>query len=516
MINARTDNVLNWHRRTEVVVSHMRANNFTQPTGTDDYAMVRGFFKTLGELTTHPKISDSIKGRYFVTFVSARPFPQEMTKFKDGDNKVSTEEIRPFLLQGSYIVYRVEEVSVSIEGLQPEEFMTATISVANGQDFQAEDWAQLAHDKHLKVDEMHTIKFKKEKIGQLFMIMSSNINTFCRNKTANITAPMGQQHIVDQHGAATAMAGLAQAVSSMSDSEGKKSERKAASEQTLLRDPTVFTATADPRQLALIVIEKATAFYPMATLSEQQAVALALHKIALDDSATVGTIKAITLRELVQAVYPPNAAERPDTEHDLFNMARQFLQRIYCQAIGKALFDLFDKTNTLADKNALGDAERDTLVVTMFNRFTQAIHAVTSVTTPEMVVGQFEYNAEWGQQLVQTLINMRSSPVKSPANSGVRTDGKKRKDKSKGRTGTATHASFKGVCGFVLRDGTHDACPFASSCVLKHVGVDITKIDKKLLKEHVDGIAARLDGITAKVASGEIVVGNGKAKRHKH
>jgi len=38
----------------------------------------------------------------------------------------------------------------------------------------------------------------------------------------------------------------------------------------------------------------------------------------------------------------------------------------------------------------------------------------------------------------------------------------------------------------------------------------------RLLKEHVDGIAARLDEITRKVASGEIVVGNGRPKRQKH
>jgi hypothetical protein len=397
-INACTDNVLNLYRRAGVIMSHVRANNFTQPSGTEDYSMVRGFFKTLGEYTTHPKMGDNIVGRYFVTFVSARPFPQEMTEYKDGDAKVSTEVIRPFLLQGGYVVFKVEEASISTEGmLQPEEFISATISVTNGQDFQAEDWAQLARAKHLKVDEMHTIKFQKGKVDNLFMIMSSSINNFCRIKMANTTAPMGQQLTVDQHGAATAMAGLAQAVSSMTDSEGKKSERKAASEQVLLRDPTVFTATSDPRQLALTVLEKAATFYPMASLSEQQAIALALHKIALDDSATVGSIKAITLRELVRAIYPSNAAERANTEHDLFTMARQFLQRIYNQAIGRALFDLFDKTSTLANKNALGDAERDTLVVMMFNRFIQAIHAVTSATTPEMVVGQFEYSAEWGR-----------------------------------------------------------------------------------------------------------------------
>jgi hypothetical protein len=189
-INACTDNVLNLYRRAGVIMSHVRANNFTQPSGTEDYSMVRGFFKTLGEYTTHPKMGDNIVGRYFVTFVSARPFPQEMTEYKDGDAKVSTEVIRPFLLQGGYVVFKVEEASISTEGmLQPEEFISATISVTNGQDFQAEDWDQLARAKHLKVDEMHTIKFQKGKVDNLFMIMSSSINNFCRIKTWASTQP---------------------------------------------------------------------------------------------------------------------------------------------------------------------------------------------------------------------------------------------------------------------------------------------------------------------------------------
>jgi len=396
-----------------------------------------------------------------------------------GATRINAEEAMAFFSGGQFLLLLIS----SITTLDATSEIILTCSVHNAQDFIEDGDASIANRRSFPPGSAFDVKLNAADIPNLRFVTSRNVCAFQLRPSPAAPVLIAPQ-IVAPHDNP-----MLDAMRTISMPEGKRSLKRAITDQINIRDVTVFGGSKGSGSLVLKARQALVAYCPHITLSDEQILSVVVFSLRLTESSRSGDLKAVQLKDLFLGLFP-HADEPPSCDYKTLTLCMPALQLLWSADICSELSTSFAKACMLMLGASTPKEDSNRIYAVLWEVFTVAVSSVSPTTSLHEFIQSFSYDSTRMEKLVSLFATIRSNKLTRPHTLAS--------DDGEGVPPVEYETSIREYCIFALNK-CHMECPEGEECQRIWRDVPFSRLDAKEVKKR---IRALYDGSKRKAEDG--------------
>jgi len=311
---------------------------------------------------------------------------------------------------GQYVLLLIS----SITKLDATNEIILSSSLHNPQDFAEEGEASIANRRFFPSGSTFGFKLRCGDVANLRFVTPRNAGSYVL-RPSPVAGPLPNLPPT----AAVQSEPMLDAMRSVSLTKDQLASKKAILEQVNIRDTTVFGEAKERGPLVLKARQAFRTCCPRITLDDEQIMSVVLFSVSLTESAKMGVLKSISIRDLFSGLFP-HASDPPACDYEALAMCMPALQLVWNTEICSELASLFAKASMLMLGSSTPAEDANGIFADLWQSFTVSVSSVTVSTTLAEFINSFSCDPVHLQRLVSLAATIRANKLsRAPTDDGV-------------------------------------------------------------------------------------------------